>query len=564
MTKISKVEEIKEKSRNLRGELAVQLRNELPYIDKENIQLLKFHGIYQQDDRDVRRIKGRDKEWSFMIRSRIAGGRLTAAQYLAHDRLADEFGNGTLRLTTRQTIQLHGVIKGQLKPTLQLLHKEMIIATGACGDIVRNVMCCPAPANSKTDHILQDFAHELSTHFLPHSQAYYEIWIDGERQAAPDSVQPEEEPLYGKTYLPRKFKIGIAWPGDNCVDIFTHDVGLIATLDSNEELLGFNVLVGGGLGMNHKKKQTFPRLADPLAWIPKEQVKQVLTHIVAIQRDHGDRENRKHARFKYLIDDWGIPAFRTELERKLGYTLDPPQSITPMRPELHLGWNRQSDGRWFVGLSVQNGRVKDDGSVRLKTGLREIIETFGMDVRLTPNQDILLINIAYEDRQAVDDMILAHHIPHEQHLSNVRKHAMACPALPTCGLAVAEAERVFPDVIREFEILLDELDLSRDIITFRMTGCPNGCARPYVSDIGFVGHSMDKYAVFIGGDPSGKRLNYLYKDLVPLSDLVDTVRPLLEQYRDLRIDGESFGDFAVRTRIVDEEAIFDQSGGSLP
>ena len=558
--KISKVERIKEESENLRGDLAGQLRNGHPNFDKNAIQILKFHGMYQQDDRDVRRIRGRDKEWSFMIRSRIPGGGLTAGQYLAHDLLADTYANGTLRLTTRQTIQLHGVIKGDLASTLRQLHDEMVIAIGACGDIVRNVMCCPAPAGSRTDHVIQEYAKELSDHLLPRSRAYYEIWIDGEKAGASRHDDPEHEPLYGKNYLPRKFKIGIAWPGDNCVDVFTHDIGLVATLDDHDDLKGFTVLVGGGMGMNHKKKETFPRLADPLAWVPREQIIDVVTHIVAIQRDYGDRENRKHARFKYLIDEWGIPKFRKELEDRLGYRLAPPRELGDMRPELHLGWNRQSDGRWYLGLSVENGRIKDTPEIRLKTGLREIVSRFGTDIRLTPNQDILLTNIAQEDRPAIEAMIREHNIPHDHTLSNARMFSMACPALPTCGLAVAESERVFPDIIRELEHTLEELDLEKEIITFRMTGCPNGCARPYVADIGFVGHSMDKYDIFIGGDPAGRRLNRLYRELVPLEELVETVKPLLARYQKEKHNGESFGDFSARVNLIDEPTQVSEAG----
>ncbi len=558
--KSSKVELIKEESGNLRGDLATQLHNGQNYFDKNAIQILKFHGIYQQDDRDLRRIKGRDKEWSFMIRSRIPGGGLTATQYLAHDRLADTYANGTIRLTTRQTIQFHGVVRGDLSSTLRELHDEMIIALGACGDIVRNVMCCPAPAGSRTDHVIQEYAQKLSDHLLPRSKAYYEIWIDGEKAGSSQQNDPEHEPLYGKNYLPRKFKIGIAWPGDNCVDVFTHDIGLVATINDHDELQGFTILVGGGMGMNHKKKETFPRLADPLAWVPHEEVIDVVTHIVAIQRDYGDRENRKHARFKYLIDEWGIPKFKKELEDRLGYRLAPPLDLGDMRPELHLGWNRQADGRWYLGISVENGRIKDTPEIRLKTGLREIIRRFGTDVRLTPNQDILLTNISEEDQHAIEQMIREHNIPHDYTLSNARRYSMACPALPTCGLAVAESERVFPGIIRELEQVLEELGLDKEVITFRMTGCPNGCARPYVADIGFVGHSMNKYDIFIGGDPAGRRLNSLYRGLVPLEELVETVKTLLVQYQNERYEGEKFGDYVARVNLVDETNQISEAG----
>ena len=550
--KVSRVEQLKESSRNLRGELTAQLDNQLPYIDKDNIQILKFHGIYQQDDRDVRKQKGKDKEYSFMVRSRIAGGELTASQYLAHDRISDTFANGTLRLTTRQTIQLHGVIKGDLRPTLQSLNDQMITAIGACGDIVRNIMCCPAPSSDASQKQIMEFTRQLSDHLLPRSRAYHEIWIDGEKQLSTHETDPEHEPLYGKNYLPRKFKIGIAWPGDNCVDVFTHDIGLIAVPDERGELAGFTFVVGGGMGMNHKKKETFPRLADPLAYVPLAKTKDVVTAIVAIQRDYGDRENRKHARFKYLVNEWGIPKLRAELERRLDYALDPPGEIGDMTPNLHLGWNHQADGLWYLGLSVQNGRIADTPEVQLRSGLREIIGRYQTGVRLTPNQDILLTDIRESDRPEIEELIREHHIPHAATLSAVRKYSMACPALPTCGLALAEAERVFPDLIREFERKLDGLGLEHEDISIRMTGCPNGCVRPYVADIGIVGHSLNKYDIFIGGDISGRRLNRRYKKLVELDELVPAVQPLLEHYRNNRFNDEKFSDFMARTGAIEE------------
>ena len=550
--KVSRVEQIKENSRNLRGDLSAQLDNQLPHIDKDNIQILKSHGIYQQDDRDIRKQKGMDKEYSFMVRSRIAGGGLFASQYLAHDKISDTYGNSTLRLTTRQTIQLHGVIKGDLRKALSNLNDQMITAIGACGDIVRNIMCCPAPATDTAHQQIMELTRQLSDHLLPRSRAYHEIWIDGEKQISTHEVDPEHEPLYGKNYLPRKFKIGVAWPGDNCVDVFTHDIGLIAVPDSLDRLAGFTVVAGGGMGMNHKKKETFPRLADPLAYVPLEKTRDVVTAIVAIQRDYGDRENRKHARFKYLVDEWGISKLCEELERRLGYTLDPPGEIDEMRPNLHLGWNRQSDDLWYLGLSVQNGRIADTPDVQMKTGLREIIKAYQTGVRLTPNQDILLTHIREADRHGIEEIIKKRNIPHAGTLTAVRKYSMACPALPTCGLAITEAERVFPDVIRKFEKELDDLGLGREEISIRMTGCPNGCSRPYVADIGIVGHSLNKYDIFIGGDIAGRRLNRLYKDLVELDQLVPAVQPLLKHFGENRINGELFSDFMARTNAFEE------------
>ena len=550
--KLSKVEKIKESSLNLRGTLADELKSGTPFIGKDNTNILKFHGIYQQDDRDVRKIKGRDKEYSFMIRSRIAGGGLSAQQYIVHDDLADNYGNGTLRLTTRQTFQLHGVIKHDLRKTLQELYDALIVSIGACGDIVRNINCCPAPGHNELDHQIRAFASELSEKLLPESRAYHEIWLDGEKVISTQE-EVEHEPLYGKRYLPRKFKIGVAWPGDNCIDVLTHDIGLIASLDHKNNLTGYTIVVGGGMGMNHKKEDTFPRLADPLAYVPADQALDVVKEIVGIQRDHGNRENRKIARFKYLIHNWGVDKFREELEDRLGYKLAPPEDISDLKPELHLGWQKQSDGRWFVGLSVENGRIKDTNEYKLKTGLRDIIETYRPDIRLTASQDILLTNIPDEQKPAIDALIHQYGIPHEETLSNARKYSMACPAMPTCGLAIAESERVFPDVIKELENVLHDLGLDDEVLSFRMTGCPNGCARPYVADIGFVGRSLDSYTVFVGGGPEGTRLNQKYRDLVPLNQLVETVTPLLVQFKNERLNGEAFSDFISRVGVENLE-----------
>lgn len=551
--KLSKNEKIKAESRNLRGTLAEALEDESPAIDKTNTNVLKFHGIYQQDDRDLRKIKGRDKEYSFMIRSRIAGGGLSWDQYLAHDELADQYGNGTIRLTTRQTIQLHGVIKHDLRKTLQQLHDKLIVSIGACGDIVRNINCCPAPGRNELDNQIRDFASELSHKLMPESRAYHEIFLEGEKVLSSEE-EPEHEPLYGKNYLPRKFKIGIAWPGDNCIDVLTHDIGLIASPDEHNGVTGYTLVVGGGMGMNHKKPNTFPRLADPLAWVPADRALEVIKEIVAVQRDHGNREDRKVARFKYLIEEWGIPKFKAELERRLGYKLDPPEDVVDdLEPELHLGWQKQADGRWFVGLSIENGRIKDTDDLKLKSGLKDIITTFKPDIRFTASQDILLVNIPEEQKPAVDAAIRKYGIPHEETLSNARKYSMACPAMPTCGLAIAESERVFPEVIKDLENVLQNLGLDDEVLSFRMTGCPNGCARPYVADIGFVGRSLDSYTIFVGGGPEGKRLNQVYRDLVPLDKLVDTVKPLFEQFRDERQNGESFSDFINRVGVENLE-----------
>jgi len=538
----SNVEAIKEGSRGLRGQLVAELARETDHFEGPESQLLKFHGIYQQDDRDSR--KG-TKEYIFMVRSRLPGGKLTADQYLVHEALADRFGNGTLRITTRQGFQLHGVIKADLKATIKTLNETLVTTLAACGDVVRNVICTPSPFKTPVQRQIDQIAKELADYFLPRSGAYHEVWIDGEQVYNGQEHVEQIEPIYGKAYLPRKFKIGIASPGDNSIDVYTNDVGLVAVADG-DQLLGFNVLVGGGLGMTHKKADTYPRLADELAFATVEETVAVVEEIIKIQRDHGDRSNRKHARLKYLVAEWGIDRFRAELEKRLGYAVKKPVPVPGLELNLFLGWHEQGDGKWFVGLSVENGRIVDAGERRLKSGLHEIIARFRPGVRLTTNQDILLTDIEPADRTRIDEILSAYGIRQAYELSNARKFAMACPAMPTCGLAIAESERVLPSVIDELEAELARLGLGDEKLTVRMTGCPNGCARPYVADVGLLGRSLDRYTIFLGGRMDGTRLNWQYEDLVPLTEIVSTLRPLFVYFKENRRPGEGFGDFCER------------------
>ncbi len=534
----------------MRGPLADEMKNDEPFIGKEAIQIIKFHGSYQQDDRDLR--KGRDRHWMFMIRGRIPGGRITADQYLAIDSLADRYGDQTIRATTRQTFQLYGIIKKELKSTLQDLNRAMITTVGACGDIVRNVMATPVPDIDGRQAQVQAFADRLSDELLPATNAYHEIFLDGEKIYSGEEEVNVGEPLYGKNYLPRKFKIAVALPGDNSVDLYTQDIGLVALFDDDKIIKGFNVVIGGGMGMHHKKPQTFPRLGDHLGYVTADKVEDVVKEIVAIQRDYGERKNRKVARMKYLVDNWGVDKFKNELESRLGYQLEPFQDLPKFKLNLYLGWHQQSDGNWFLGLSIENGRIKDDEDRQLKTGLRKTMEVFKPEVRFTPNHNLLLTNIREEDKAGVEELLRSYGVVWGEEYSNLLKLSMACPALPTCGLAITESERVFPEVIRNLEKVINGLGLENENLSVRMTGCPNGCARPYVADIGFVGQSLNKYSIFIGGDPSGTRLNTLYKELVPLEELVDEVTPLLQYYKENRIEDESFGDFYERTGIGQE------------
>lgn len=559
---VSKVEQIKENSHALRGTIALELENDASGFGESSKTLLKFHGLYQQEDRDERKSAPRgarvEKTYKFMLRTRLPGGHLTPEQYLVHDALADTYANGTLRITTRQCFQFHGLLKGDLQTTLAELNDVLVISLAACGDVVRNVACCPAPYHDPIRRQIEAATRRISDHLLPRTKAYYEIWIDdekvhdGEKFAVDQAVA--EEPIYGKSYLPRKFKIGIAYPGDNCVDVYTQDIGIVAVADrangaDGDTLLGFNVLVGGGMGMNHTKADTFPRLADPLGFVTPEQLLSVVEAIVTVQRDHGNRTERKHARMKYLVHNWGIDRFRAEVEQRLGWQLAPVAPMPPLENHLHLGWQEQGDGRWFLGLSVENGRLLDTPERRLKSGLRAVVEKFRTGVRLTPNHDILLTDVAPEQRAGIDALLLEYGIDPYASLSNVQLYSMACVALPTCGLAVAESERALPAVIDELEVEVARLGLADERISVRMTGCPNGCARPYVADIAFVGRSMGQYLVLVGGRSNGTRLNVPYKDLVRTEDLVRELSPLLDWFAQARHEDESFGDFCMRVGV---------------
>lgn len=551
MSKKSGVEEIKENSGYLRGTLAEDVQADISHFDEAGKQLLKFHGIYQQDNRDGRqgaRREKREKEYIFMVRSKIPGGELTADQYLVHDDLAAGYGNGTLRITTRQGLQFHGILKGDLKLILKHINEALVTSLGACGDVVRNTMCCPVPANDPIRQAIQKVTHQISDHLTPHTRAYHEVWLDGEKVYNGEEQAPVLEPIYGKTYLPRKFKIGVAYPGDNCVDVYTQDVGLVAIAEG-EVLQGFNVLVGGSMGMTHNKPETFPRLGDAMAFVRPEQVIEVVEQIVCVQRDYGDRTNRKHARMKYLIHEWGIDRFRAEVEQRLGYQLQEAVSMPTFDLDLHLGWHQQDAEHWYLGLSVENGRIQDVDRLRLRSGLRRIVETYRPGVRFTPNHDVLLTDLHEADKAGVEALLREYGIQQAKELSNIQLYSMACPAMPTCGLALAEAERALPQVIDQLEQEIARLGLQDERLTIRMTGCPNGCARPYTADLAFVGRSLDRYVIYVGGGREGNRLNQLYQDVVLTGDLVETVLPLFAFFKQDRQPQEPFGDFCARVGL---------------
>jgi sulfite reductase (ferredoxin) len=548
------VEEVKLASNGLRGPLDQELENSDAFLSDAGQVLIKFHGSYQQEDRDLR--KQGEKHYQFMIRSKLPAGQLTAAQYLTHDDIASQFGNETLRITTRQGIQFHGVIKGDLRDTIRALNHSFVTTFGACGDVVRNVMACPAPTNDPQHTSVQDFATKLSDELLPATKAYHQIWIDGQ-----PIVEEEEDPVYGKTYLPRKFKIAIAFPGDNCVDIYSNDLGLVALFDDDGVLRGFNLLVGGGMGMTHNNEETFPRLADEICFIEPDQAIETVKAVVGIHRDHGDRTNRKHARIKYVLHEWGVERFREELQSRLPFPLQPVQPMPVFEVLDHLGWHEQGDGNLYLGIYVENGRILDQGDNRVRTGLRTIIERYQLPVRLTAQQNILLVNIRPEDRADIEALLAEHNIRAVEELTGVRRYGLACPALPTCGLALTEAERALPRVLDQIEVMLAEVGLPNEPIMIRMTGCPNGCARPYVAELAFVGRSLNKYTVFLGGNPNGTRLAAEFLDLVPAPELAPTLRPVFTHFRDTRTEGESFGDFCVRVGLEKLREIVQQAEG---
>jgi sulfite reductase (ferredoxin) len=567
----SKVERIKKESRYLRGQILEELQQESARFSEEQVQLLKFHGTYQQENRDLRQARkaaGEEKAYQFMVRSRIPGGVLTPEQYLVEDELAGRYANGTLRITTRQGIQLHGVLKGNLHATIHGINEALLSTLAACGDVNRNVMACPAPTASRAHARVHEIAHTIAMHLAPRSRAYHEIWIDGEQVATVQQPEDQVEPIYGPTYLPRKFKIGVAFPGDNCIDVYTQDIGLVAHLEDgpsagDERLAGFTVLIGGGMGMTHGKAETYPHLAQPLCYATTDEVVEVVETIVTIQRDYGDRQNRKHARMKYVVAERGVPWFRAELEHRLGRSVQEPRPLAWRDVEDHLGWHEQGDGRWFLGLYVENGRVKDVGSERLRTGLREVIAEFRPGIHLTAQQNILLTDIAEEQRALLDARLAEYGIVTDPNRLGLRRLALACPALPTCGLALAEAERVSHGVVSQIEEELRVLGLASEPVSIRMTGCPNGCARPYMGDIGIVGRSKDIYNIYLGGDQANTRLNALYASLVHFNDLAATVRPLLQIWRDDRQEGETFGDFAHRVGVEHLRARVAEAGGTV-
>lgn len=548
--KPSPVEHIKINSNYLRGTIVDSLADEATgAISADDTQLIKFHGSYQQTDRDLdaeRKKQRLEPLYSFMIRARVPAGIATPDQWLVFDRLADQYGSSTLKLTTRQAFQWHGILKRNLKPTIQAINTTLIDSIAACGDVNRNVMATSNEGLSPLVPEVAAFAKTISDHLLPRTSAYHEIWLDKQLLAGGET---DDEPIYGKTYLPRKFKIALAIPPYNDTDIFTNDLGLIAIGDG-AKLLGYNVAVGGGMGMTFGMENTYPRLADVIGFVPKDNALQLIEEIVKIQRDYGNRENRKLSRFKYTIDRLGTDVFKQLLQERSGITLEPTRPYQFTQNGDVFGWLKAANNRWFLGLFVEHGRVKDVGDYKLKTALRELARIKVCDFRLTGNQGLVLGKIEENDKAKVEQVLAKYNIwPNDQH-SGLRKNAIACVALNTCTLAFAEAERYLPSLITKIESILAECDLTNDDILIRMTGCPNGCGRPFLGEIGLVGRALGRYNLYLGAGFAGERLNTLYKEMLDEDAILHELSVIIPQYALERQPNERFGDFVVRKNIV--------------
>lgn len=561
--KPSKVEGIKDRSNFLREPVATELLQDTTHFTEDAIQILKFHGSYQQDNRD-NRVKGQEKDYQFMIRTRSPGGFIPPELYLTLDRLSEEYGNQTLRVTTRQGFQIHGILKKNLKPTLAAVIRNMGSTLGACGDLNRNVMAPPAPYKNRPEYqYTWEYANKIADLLTPQTGAYYEIWLDGEKVISAEedpavkaarqrntngtNFPDKEEPIYGEHYMPRKFKIAVTVPGDNSIDLYTQDVSLVVITNNQGELQGFNVLAGGGLGRTHNKEETFARMADAIGYVEKDDVYDLVKAIVATQRDYGDRTDRRHARMKYLLNDWGVEKFRDTVEGYFGKKLASYKPLPAFKYHDYLGWNEQGDGKLFLGISIENGRIKDDGNFRLKTALREIVQQFSLPMRLTANHNIIIYEIEPSHKQALEQVLDQHGIQiTPEGIEPLVRYSMACPSLPTCGLAIAESERALPGIIDRIRALLNQLGLEKEHFVVRSTGCPNGCARPYMAELGFVGSAPEAYQVWLGGSPDQTRLAQPYTDRMPIHELESFLEPIFVYFKEARKAKENFGDFCDR------------------
>ncbi|MGA2032232.1 MAG: NADPH-dependent assimilatory sulfite reductase hemoprotein subunit [Thermoguttaceae bacterium] len=546
---LSPKEALKAESHGLRGRIVEELAEPTDRFSDATAQLLRHHGIYQQDDRDRRRHLGSHtartaRVYSLMARVAVPGGRLSSEQLLAQLDIGDEFGNGALRITTRQALEIYGIAKRNIREVVRRVNGSGLSTLGASGDAARNVMCCPAPYWGDPVHgQMQWLAHRLADELRPHVPAYREIWLDGAGSAQADGT--DNDRLYGRAYLPHKLKIAVGLPGDNCVGVYSQDIGLLAMCE-DFRIVGYNVFVGGGMGMTPGNEQTFAAMARHMALVGPEQVIDVVKAVLAVFRDHGDRSNRKRARLKYLLADWGMEKFKNRVEAVLGYPLAALHSGEVWDIDDHLGWHEQGDGRWFFGVYVETGRLVDRHGLRLKSALREVCRKYQPQIGLTAGQCVLLGDIRWEDRPGVDDLLRRHEVRSVYEISAVRRWSAACVSMPTCPLAVTESERVLPGLVDQLEAELVRLDLTDVVFTLRMTGCPNGCSRPYNAEVGLVGRTAGRYAIYLGGRRLGNRLGVLYRDGVPLERIVATLIPVLLYFRHNRNSGESFGDFCAR------------------
>lgn len=544
---------LKQNSHGLRGTLKEGLLDEATgTLSEDDAKLLKFHGIYVQDDRDSRQDRLHRKlepAFSCLIRVRLAGGVLTPAQWLKLDQLAIRYGFPSLRITTRQTFQYHGVLKRNLRSTIQGIHEALLDTIAACGDVNRNVVAHNNPHRSPHHEELSRLARQLSDRFLPKTRAFHEIWLEGQVVTPADNEPEDIEPLYGKTYLPRKFKIGIALPPSNDIDVFAQDLGFIAIL-KHGKIAGYNVLVGGGMGMTHSDPKTFPRLASLIGFVKADQVLNLTEKVLEIQRDYGDRSNRKHARFKYTIEDRGLPWLKSELEQRLGWTL---KSAEPF--EFHdngdlIGWFEDTTGHGHLTLAIPSGRLKDTSETGWLSAMRDIAKIHDGDFRLTCNQNLTIARIRPSARKSIETILHQHRIPFEKSISSLRQRAISCVSFPTCGLAMAESERWLPQLLERLEPVLQNLGLHNAPINLRVTGCPNGCGRPFLGEIGLVGKSPGRYNLYLGAAHDGSRLNGLFQEALTEEEIVAVLVPLLKDYAEHRLPQEYFGDFVIRRSHV--------------
>ena len=551
------VEDIKINSRGLRGTLLEGLADPVTgSLSFEDQRLVKFHGTYQQDDRDIRDERRRQKlepAHQFMIRIRAPGGVFTPDQWLKLDAIATTWANHSLRVTTRQTFQFHGVIKRELKATMQAINAAALDTVSACGDVNRNVLGASNPLQSRLHAQAHDWAQRLSTAFLPRTRAYHEIWLDQEKLA--DSGH-EQDPVYGDAYLPRKFKMAVAVPPLNDVDVFANDFGLIAIVDEAGDLAGFNIAIGGGMGASHGDARTWPRLGSVIGFVTPDQVLDIAAAVLAVQRDHGDRVERKHARFKYTIDDLGLESVVAQIQQRAGFTLEPARPFHFDHNGDRFGWVEGEDGRWHLTLSLPSGRIADRPGRPHLTGLREIARVLdagapGQELRLTCNQNLIIAGVAAEARERIDALVQAHALDNDNRApSALARTAMACVALPTCALAMAEAERYLPDFTARLQPLLERHGLADAPILLRISGCPNGCSRPYLGEIALVGKAPGRYNLMLGADHRGQRLNTLYRENITEAQILAELEPLLARYATERQPGEGFGDFLHRAGVV--------------